>query len=317
MNKILKFCLALLFLFGIAMNTFAEGQGEGAAGKLMVIIMPDNANPFFKAEADAADAQAKALGYETLVLDHGDDVTKEAEYIDMAISRNAAAIILDNAGADASIAAIQKAADAGIPSFLIDREITSLGVAKSQIISDNYQGATLGAEEFVRLMGENGKYVEIVGKESDTNAGIRSSGYHDVIDQYTGMVMVARQSANWNQDEAFTVMESIIAANPDIKGVICGNDTMALGAQAALDAAGKGDIIVIGFDGSDDVINSIKAGKIDATVLQQCTLNAKMAVDQADKYIKTGSTGLDEKQFTDCALITPANADNFYLFGPK
>jgi erythritol transport system substrate-binding protein len=317
MKKILKSCVVLFFLFGIAFSFFAEGEGEPGAGKLMVIIMPDFANPFFKAEADAADAQAKKLGYETLVLDHQDDVTKEAEYFDMAISRKAVAIILDNAGADASIAAIQKAKDAGIPSFLIDREINKLGVAVSQIISDNYQGATLGAEEFVRLMGEEGKYVEIVGKESDTNAGIRSSGYNDVIGQYPKMELVARQSANWLQDEAFTVMEAIAAANPDIKGVICGNDTMALGAQAALDAAGMGDVIVVGFDGSDDVIDSIKAGKIDATVLQQCTLNARMAVDQADKFIKTGSTGLDEKQFTDCALINPANADNFALFGPK
>jgi erythritol transport system substrate-binding protein len=317
MKKILKFCVVVFFLFGIALSAFAEGQGEAPTGKLMVIIMPDNSNSFFKAEADAADAKAQELGYETLVLDHQDDVTKEAEYIDMAITRGAAAIILDNASADASIAAIQKALDAGIPSFLIDREITSLGIAKAQIISDNYQGATLGAEEFVRLMGETGKYVELVGKESDTNAGIRSSGYHDVIDQYPNLEMVARESANWLQDEAFTDMEVIIAAHPDIKGVICVNDTMALGAQAALDAANMGDVIVVGFDGSNEVIASIKAGKIDATVLQQCTLNARMAVEQAHTMITTGQAPAEEKQFTDCALITPANADNFHNFGPK
>ena len=316
MNRTLKFCLTLLLLSVITMSVFATGQKEQKE-KLMVIIMPDNSNVFFKAEADAADAKAKELGYETIVLDHQDDVTKEAEYIDMAISRKALAIILDNAGANASIAAIKKAKNAGIPSFLIDREITELGIAKAQIISDNYQGATLGGEEFVRLMGEKGKYVELVGKESDTNAGIRSSGYHDVIDQYPNMQMVARQSANWNQDEAFTKMEAILAANPDIDGVICGNDTMALGAQAALDAAGKGDVIVGGFDGSDDVIDSIKAGKIDFTVLQQCTLNAQMAVEQADIFIRTGASPKEEKQFTDCALINPDNADNFALFGPK
>ncbi len=318
MTKILKICLALLFLFGIAMSAFAGGETETTEGSnLIAIIMPDNSNVFFKAEADAAQAKAEALGYETLVLDHQDDATKQAEYIDLAISRGALAIILDNAGADASIAAIQKALDAGIPSFLIDREINALGVAKAQIISDNYQGATLGGEEFVRLLGESGNYVEIVGKESDTNAGIRSSGYHDVIDQYPNMNMVARQSANWSQDEAFTVMEAIIQANPDIDGVICGNDTMALGVQAALDAAGMGDVIVGGFDGSDDVIDSIKAGKIDFTVLQQCTLNATMAVEQAHEFITKGTAPAEEKQFTDCALINPSNANDFALFGPK
>ena len=299
------------------MGAFAAGQTAEADSNLMVIIMPDFNNPFFKAEADAAQARAEELGYETLVLDHGNDVTKEAEYYDMAISRKAKAIILDNAGADASIAAIQKALDAGIGSFLIDREITKLGIAKTQIISDNYQGATLGAEEFVRLMGETGNYVEIVGRESDTNAGIRSSGYNDVIGQYPNMKQVARQSANWEQDQAFTVMEAILQANPDIQGVICGNDTMALGVQAALDAAGMGDVIVGGFDGSNEVIDSIKAGKIDFTVLQQCTLNATMAVEQAHTLITTGKSPAEERQFTDCAVIDPSNANDFHNFGPK
>ena len=317
MNKTLKICLALLLFFGIAMSAFAEGQGEVGKGKLMVIIMPDNSNPFFKAEADAANAKAKALGFETLVLDHQDNVTKQAEYFDTAISRKAAAIILDNAGADATIAAVQKALDAGIPSFLIDREINKLGIAKAQIVSNNYQGATLGGEEFVRLMGEKGTYIELLGNPSDNNAHIRSKGYHDVIDGYKNMKMVAQDSAMWSQDIAFTKMEALIAANPDITGVICGNDTMALGAQAALDKAGKGSIIVMGFDGSNEVIDSIKAGKIDGTVLQPCTRGAEMAVEQAAKFISTGSSGAPEKQSIDCTLITPKNADLFHNFGPK
>jgi erythritol transport system substrate-binding protein len=316
MSKTMKTFIALILLTGIAMSVFASGSKEPK--KLMVIIMPDNSNTFFKAEADAADARAQELGYDTLVLDHQDDVTKQATYIDNAISKNAAAIILDNAGADASIAAIQKAKDAGIPSFLIDREINATGLAISQIISNNYQGATLGGEEFVRLMGESGKYIELFGNPTDNNAHIRSRGYHDVIDQYTGMTMLAQEVANWSQDEAFTDMEALISAHgAEIKGVICGNDTMALGAQAALDAAGMGDVIVAGFDGSDEVATSIKAGKIDLTVLQPCTRGAEMAVEQADLYIRTGDTGLPEKQSVDCTLITPENADDFELFGPK
>ena len=93
---------------------------------------------------------------------------------------------------------------ANVPSFLIDREINATGVAVAQIVSNNYQGAQLGAQEFVKLMGEKGNYVELVGKESDTNAGIRSKGYHDVIDDYPDLKMVAQQSANWSQPEAYT-----------------------------------------------------------------------------------------------------------------
>ncbi len=284
-----------------AMPTFASAEG------LIAIITPSHDNPFFKAEAVGADSRAKELGYETVVMVHDDDANKQSELFDSAIASGAVAIILDNAGADATVAAVKRAKEAGIPSFLIDREITASGVAVSQIVSNNYQGAQVGAEEFVKLMGETGKYAELLGRESDTNAGIRSSGYHDVIDQYPDMEMVAQQTANWSQTEGYTVLETMLQANPDIKGVISGNDTMAMGAWAALKAAGREDVIVVGFDGSNDVRDSIKAGGIKATVLQPAFRQAQMAVEQADKYLKEGSTGLEEKQLMDCVLI---NADN-------
>ncbi len=288
-----------------------------AEEKLIVIITPSHDNPFFAAEAQGAEARAKELGYATQVYSHDDDANKQNELFDTAIASKAAAIILDNAGADASVAAVQKAKDAGIPTFLIDREINATGVAAVQIVSNNYQGAQLGAQAFVTAMGEKGNFVELVGKESDTNAGIRSKGYHDVIDQYPDMKMVAQQSANWSQTEAFTKMESILQANPDIQGVIAGNDTMAMGALAALEAAGRTDVKVVGFDGSNDVRDAIKAGKIVATVLQPAYRQAQYAVELADKYIKEGSTGVDEKISMDCVLIDATNADKLETFQLK
>lgn len=288
--------------------SFAQGKG------LIAIITPSHDNPFFKAEAVGAEARAKELGYETIILVHDDDPNKQSELFDTAIARGANAIILDNAGADATVAAVQRAKDAGIPSFLIDREIKEAGIAVSQIVSNNYQGAQLGAEEFVSIMEEAGNFVELLGREADTNAGIRSAGYHDIIDQYPDLVMVAQQSANWSQTEAFEKMESILQANPDIKGVICGNDTMAMGAWAALEAAGRKDVIVVGFDGSNDVRDSILAGGIKATVLQPAYRQAQLAVEQADSYISTGSTGLEEKQLMDCVLINADNAAKLETF---
>lgn len=310
--KILKTfaALALGAMAGMAL----AGPGLAQDGQLIVIITPSHDNPFFKAEAEGAKARAEELGYTTQVYSHDDDANKQNELIDSAIAAGAAAIILDNAGADASVAAVQKAKDANIPSFLIDREINATGVAVAQIVSNNYQGATLGAEAFVEAMGEAGNYVELVGKESDTNAGIRSSGYHDVIDQYPDLVMVAQQSANWSQTEAFTKMESILQANPDIKGVIAGNDTMAMGALAALEAAGRSDVIVVGFDGSNDVRDAIVAGKITATVLQPAYRQAQYAIELADKYLKEGSTGVDEKISMDCVLIDSGNAGQLETF---
>ena len=290
--------------------TISLAQGKGT----IAIITPSHDNPFFKAEADGAAAKAAELGFEVMVLVHDDDANKQNELFDSAIAAGVKAIVLDNAGADASVAAVQKAKDAGIPSFLIDREITATGVAVSQIVSYNYQGAQLGAEEFVKLMGEAGEYAELIGKESDTNAGIRSKGYHDVIDQYPDLKMVAAQTANWSQTEAYTVMESMLQANPGIKGVISGNDTMAMGAWAALEAAGRTDVIVVGFDGSNDVRDSILKGGIKATVLQPAYAQAQMAVEQADKFLATGSTGLEEKQLMDCVLVNADNAAKLETF---
>jgi len=286
----------------------SSGAAAPAASKLIVIITPSPDNVFFKAEQDAAAAQAKKLGYETLVLSHDDDPTKQSQEIDTAISRKAAAIILDNAGADASVAAIQRAKDAKIPTFLIDREINKTDVAVAQIVSNNAQGAGLGGQEFAKLMGNKGEYAELTGKATDTNAGVRSQGYHGVLDQYPDLKMVAQQSANWDQAEALSKTQTILQAHPDIKGIIAGNDTMALGAYAAVQAGNHKNIIVVGFDGSPDVVSSILKGGIKATVLQPASKISEMAVDQADAYIKNGKADQPEKQSVDCVLVNPDNA---------
>lgn len=306
---------AAVVLLGLAL--LACGPAERSRSRLIAIITPSHDNPFFKAEAEAADRKARELGYETLVQTHDDDAYKQDQLFDVAIAKGAVAIILDNAGVDASIAAVQKAKNAGVPSFLIDREINATGIAVSQIVSNNYQGATLGGREFVRLMGEKGNYLELLGRESDSNAGVRSKGFHDVIDKYPDLKLAGQQSANWSQTEAFQKMETMLQARSDIKGVISGNDTMALGAAAALKAAGRSDVIVVGFDGSPDVIEAIKAGDIKATVLQPAVRIAEMAVEQAHAHLTTGATGAPEKQSIDCELVTPENAAEYVAFGRR
>ena len=308
--------VAVIVVLVLALNLV----GRSERSNLIVIITPSLDNPFFGQEAAGAEARARELGYQTLKFSHEDDAFRQSQLIDTAIARNAAAIILDNAGADASAAAIQKARLAGVPVFLIDREINVRGVAAAQIVSNNHQGAALGAEAFVDAMGGAGAFVELVGKESDTNAMIRSRGYHDVIDQYPALRMVGRQSANWSQSEAFTVMQSLLQAHPELKGVIAGNDTMAMGALAALESAGRRDVVIVGFDGSNDVRDAIISGRIKATVLQPAYRQAQYAVELADRFLKSGETGQPEKQLMDCVLITAANAsrlNNFALTAPE
>lgn len=285
----------------------------GGGSNIIYVITPSVSNPAFKTEADTATAKAEELGYEVKAASHDDDPTKQTELFDNAIADKAAAIICDNAGADATVEAVRKAREAGIPTFLIDREINEEGVAISQIVANNYQGAKAIAEKWVEAMGEKGKYAELLGKESDTNAGVRSSAFHEVIDQYPDLEMVAQQTANWEKTEAYEKMEAIIQANPDLDGVICGNDTMLEGVCAAL-AAHDMTLPVIGVDGSDEAAALIKSGQATGTALQQFALIAEMAVEQADQYLKEGSTGQEEKQLVDCIAITADNVDNLQTF---
>ncbi len=290
-------------------------HGADSSKPLIVVIVPSQDNPFFKAEADAAAAKVLSLGYRVRVDSHDDDAYRQDNLIDAAIASNASAIILDNAGADSSIAAVRRATKAGIPCFLIDREINGSGIAKAQIVADNHQGSVIVAQDFIEALGSaGGSYVELLGRESDTNAQVRTSGFHSVLDGHPNLVRVAAQSANWSQSEAFQKTETILQAHQNIKGIISGNDTMALGALAAVKSAGRSGIVIAGFDGSPDAVAAIRTGELRATALQPAVLIARLAVDEADDFLKTGSTHKPEKQMILCDLVTHKNADEFKDF---
>jgi erythritol transport system substrate-binding protein len=285
-------------------------SGEDAAGKTISIITVDPSNPYWKAEADTAKAEAEKLGYKTTVSANNNDPETQNQLIETAINDKVAGILLDPAGADESVAAVQKAVDAGIPVVLINAEISQTGLAKAQIVSNNAQGATVGAEEWAKAMDYKGTYVELFGKPSDNNAQVRSDGYAGVISQYPDLKSVGKEIANWDRQQGQEKMESLISKNPDITGVIAGNDEMALGAINALKEAKKLDQVkVLGFDGNQDAVDAVKGGEMVATVLQPIVEATQKAIAQLDSVIRTGETGVaEEKQAIDCVLITKENA---------
>jgi len=298
-------------MLGMCLTLAACHRGR-AVRPLIVILVPSQDNPFFKSEGDAAAARARSLGYRVRVDAHDDDAYRQDNLIDAAIASNAAAVILDNAGADASIAAVRRATRAGIPCFLIDRAIDAEGIAKAQIIADNNQGARIVAAEFVSaLEPAGGEYAELLGRESDTNAQVRTAGFHSVLDREKNLARVAAQSANWSQSEAFEKTETILEGHQNIRGIIAGNDTMALGAVAAVRSAGRKGIVVTGFDGSPEALAAISSGQLRATTLQPAVLIARKAVDEADRYLKTGSTGRPERQIVPCDLVTSQNVKDY------
>ena len=280
---------------------------------LISIIVTDPANPYWFTEGEVAKKTAEDMGYTANVAAHKGDTNVESQLIDTAITNKSAAIILDPANADGSVGAVKKAVDAGIPVFLVNAEINQEGLAKAQLVSNNAQGAALGAEQWVADVGEAGNYVELFGNPADNNAATRSNGYETVITQYPDLVKVGKEVANWDRTQGYQKMQSLLQANPDIIGVISGNDEMALGAIAALKEAGKLDQVKVGgFDGSPDAVEAVKAGEMQYTVLQPVAVFSAEAVRQADNFIKTGETGAaTEKQLFDCLLITKDNVDNY------
>ena len=282
--------------------------------KLVEVIVPSQDNPYFQAEAAAAAARARELGYDVRIDAHNDDPYTQDNQIDVAIASNASVLILDNAGADASISAVRRAAKAGIACFLIDREIRASNIAKAQIVADNLGGAELLGKRFADVLGGRGTYAELLGRESDTNAQLRNSGFHLSLDKYPQLIRVAAQSANWSQSEAFQRTETILQAHNDLNGIIAGNDTMALGALAAVKNDRRTKMTIVGFDGSPDALSAIRAGTLDATILQPAVKIAVLAVDEADRLIKTGTTGLPERQWVPCELVTRQNVDEFGAF---
>ena len=287
------------------------GGGGGVDGGLITIIVNDPSNPYWKTEGDVASAKAEELGYTTTVGAHTGDTNTENSLVDTAISNQSVALIMDPADADGSIGTIKKAIQADIPVFLVNAEINEAGVAKAQLVSNNAQGAALGAQEWVNRMGEEGKYVELFGLPSDNNAQTRSNGYTTTISQYPDLEKLGEEVANWDRTEGHSKAQSLLQAHPDLEGIISGNDEMALGAIAALKEAGAFEGIVVGgFDGSPDAVDSIKAGELAYTVLQPVAEFAVRAIEMADDFLRNGTEPEEEKMAFDCILITEDNVDN-------
>ncbi|WP_409311047.1 D-ribose ABC transporter substrate-binding protein [Pectobacterium sp. B1J-3] len=287
--------------------TFSSATWSAEKGTIMIMVNSLD-NPYYAAEAKGANLKAQSLGYKTTVLSHGEDVKKQSELIDAAIGQKVQGIVLDNADSTASVAAIRKAQNAGIPVVLINREIPVDDVALVQITHNNFQAGSEVANRFVEQMGEKGKYAELTCNLADNNCVTRSKSFHQVIDQYTDMQSIARQDAKGTLLDGKRIMDSILQAHPDVKGVICGNGPVALGAIAALKAAGRNDVVVVGIDGSNDERDAVKAGSLKATVMLQAQAIAAQGVSDLDNFLQKGIKPEKQRVMFRGILIDQSNA---------
>jgi ABC-type sugar transport system substrate-binding protein len=309
--------LYLLPLCCLLFFTQCKNSTKQGGKKKMAVVVSTLNNPWFVFLAETAAAKAKALGYEAKIFDSQNNTALESDHFENIIVAGFDAILFNSTDADGSVANVMKAKDAGIPVFCMDREVNSLNAATSQILSDSYSGAVAIGKYFTQTLNKKGNYVEILGIVGDNNTWARSKGFHSVVDNYKDFKMVAQQSADFDQNKAMEVMESILQAHPNIDGVFCGNDGMALGAYQALLAAGKADKVkVFGFDGAEDVITSIGENKVAATGMQFPKVMAETAAQYADEYIK-GRRDFPQKVPVAVELVTAKNINDYIAYGKK
>jgi ABC-type sugar transport system substrate-binding protein len=303
----------LCTLFGVHS---CKNNPKAAPKKIAIIISTLN-NPWFVFLAGNAAARAKALGYETKIFDSQNNTALETDHFENALASGYNAILFNPTDADGSVSNVLKAREVGVPVFCMDREVNATEAATSQILSDSYAGCVDLGKYFVQQMKKNGKYVELLGLVGDNNTWNRSKGFHEVVDYYPGLKMVAQQSADFDRNKAMEVMESILQAHGDITGVFCGNDAMAMGAYQALISAGKEkNVKVFGFDGAEDVIAAIDEGKISATGMQFPKVMAYTAAGFADEYFK-GRRDFPKKMPVAVEMVTKGNIKDYTAYGKK
>jgi ribose transport system substrate-binding protein len=302
--------IAFSTALGACGPTAGPGGHSGDPPRIAVVVSTLN-NPWFVVLANTARAEAQRHGYAATIFDSQNDPAKETANFKNIVASGYRAILFDATDAKGSIVNALHASHAGVPVFTMDREIDSREGTVSQVLSDNYAGAVAIGEYFVEQVGEGGKYVELLGLVGDNNTWNRSRGFHSVVDRYPGLQMVAQQTAEFDRSRALDIMESILQAHPDIRAVFCGNDAMALGAYQALLGAGRaGTVKVFGFDGSQDAVKAIAAGKMSATAMQYPQVMAATVADFADRYLK-GERGLPRRVAVAVDLVTAANAATF------
>lgn len=308
--------LTFLLLISLVFNACQNKNTDNKPKKMAIIISTLN-NPWFVFLGESAAAKAKELGYEAKIFDSQNNTSLESDHFDNALVSGYQAILFNPTDADGSVANVKKAKDAGVPVFCMDREINSPDAATSQILSDSYSGAVAVGKYFTQQLNKKGNYVEILGLVGDNNTWARSKGFHSVVDNYPNLRMVAQQSADFDRNKALEVMESILQAYPNIDGVFCGNDAMAMGAYQALAGAGKANKVkVFGFDGADDVISAIQSNKISATGMQFPKVMAEKAAVFADEYLK-GKRNFAQKIPVAVELVSKENIGDYAAYGKK
>lgn len=256
-------------------------QGAKAAKIGMVISTQDN--PFFVTLKEGAEKKAKELGDELIVLDSQNDPSKELSNTEDLIVKGVDVLLINPTDSDAVVSSVKAANRRKIPVVTLDRGANG-GKVEVHIASDNVAGGKMAGNYILKHVKEGANVVELEGIPGTTAARDRGEGFNEVV---KGKVnIVARQSADFDRTKGLNVMENILQNNPNVEAVFAHNDEMALGAIKALEANNKKDVVVVGFDATEDAVKAVKEGKMSATIAQKPEKIGEKGVEAADKIVR-------------------------------
>ena len=310
MKKLVSLLLSMLMICSLAgCGIVIDGEGgstgskaSGASGAIGLSISTQN-KPFFVTLAEGAKKAAKRAGVPLTVVDASDDATKQVSDIEDLVSKNVSVLIVNPVDSDAVTGAVEAAIAKGVRVISVDRVVNGVDI-DCQIASDNVAGAELATQYIVDTLGENVKTAELVGTSGASAAIDRSQGFHNIADKK--LKVVASQTADFDRTQGMTVMENMLQADSSIQAVFAGNDEMALGAVEAISGAKK-DVLVVGFDATDDAIEAIRQGRMGATIAQQPDLIGSTAVENAIRLTKGES--IPKEIPVEVTLITKDTVD--------
>lgn len=260
-----------------------SGNKQAATGKISIgLSISTQNNPFFVTLKEGAENAAKIAGADLVVVDAQDDTAKQISDIEDLIQKKVDVILINPTDSDAVVTAVESANDAGIPVITVDRAANG-GTVVSHIASDNVKGGQMAGEYILEKLGGKGNIVELQGTAGTSAARDRGEGFHKAVDGKDGVKVVASQPADFDRAKGLSVMENILQSNGDVQAVFAHNDEMALGALQAIEAAGKKDIIVVGFDATDDAVKAVSDGTMSATVAQKPEAIGQQAIATAIK----------------------------------
>ncbi len=276
-------------------------MGAGFAQSVGLSLSTLN-NPFFVDVRDGAQRAADELGLELIVTDAQDSVSTQISNIEDLLQAGVSVLIVNATDSDAVVPAVMEANSRNVPVIAVDRGVNG-GVLAYFIASDNLAGGRLAGEFICEQLGGSGNVVELEGVPGTSAARERGQGFNEAVADCGGLNVVARQTANFNRGEGLSVMENILVAQADISAVFAHNDEMALGALQAIQASGR-DILVVGFDATDDAVAAVAAGTMAATVAQQPLLLGDQAVRAAFDIITNGAPAETQNIAVSLQLIT-------------